>query len=658
MRQLKRTGSAVAAAAVLTGSVFTGIAVAHAEDPASAVEDAAAPSTVTLPTGDRVTVLPNGTKAIEPAAGREDASFLTPPSPTGDVIVVPTDQVEAIQSGEVDARRYNVSALLRAGETDAAAASESELDDRDYVGLIPDTSTADLTAAEDLQKLDLTLLNRHGKAPDGAWILWSATDGSAAGEIEIDEHGTGGTALPPGDYVIVSGFWSDATDADFGQQILGMTPVTVGDGPAELVLDAADAAPVSVDVEQPDAEVLNAIFDIGATGPESLGVGLFLGPRDDAFLLPEPDLPEYELDFVYQPVLANPKTADYPYVYNLAFIEQGGYPDDTEFAVADEDLAAVETDYRDLGTVYPAAQGDTCDYGDHVDGWIGSGFCILVPTAVPSQRTMYYTADPEVLWNNDLAAGTRTPDGILTDGFVVDYSAIFEPGATERAVPRGGLSAGISDGFRFDDAGQNYMGANVYPVGGGDEESIVFAGDKGDVALSRDGEVLVEAFGLDFYQELLYGAVPEGDAGRYTLTVDASDPSGSRVFATDFSTEWSFDSAPVAEGESAQIVLPVVQLTSDDIEGGYAPKRGCQEITLDLRSFEYGPVVHAEAMTFEVSYDDGATWKTVDIDRDGDTATAELTHPRGAKWVSVRMTALDDRGTEVTHTTIRSFGLK
>jgi hypothetical protein len=63
-------------------------------------------------------------------------------------------------------------------------------------------------------------------------------------------------------------------------------------------------------------------------------------------------------------------------------------------------------------------------------------------------------------------------------------------------------------------------------------------------------------------------------------------------------------------------------------------------------------------MTFEVSYDDGATWKAVELDRDGDTATAELDHPRKARWVSVRMTALDDRGTEVEHTTIRAYGLR
>ncbi|SDL36232.1 hypothetical protein SAMN05216298_3611 [Glycomyces sambucus] len=650
------TAAASAAAAVLAGSVFTGGTTAHAETPA-AFEDAAAPSAVTLPTGDRVTLLPNGTTAIEPAAGREDATFLTPPA-GGDVVVVPTDRVAAVASGDEDPRRYNVSELLRAGETDAAAAPESELDDRAYAGLVPDTGTDNLTAAADLEKLNLTLLNRGGKAPDGSWILWSARDGSDFDAIPIDENGNGGVALPVGDYIIVSGFWSDPTDTTRGHAVLGMTPVTVTEGGTELVLDGADARPVSIDVEEPDASVLNAALHIGASGANTLGSGIYLGSQVDAFVLPEPDLPDYALDFVYQPVLTGPADADDPYVYNLAFLERGGYPADTEFSVADDDLAAVATDYTDLGTAYGAAEAETCDYGDHVDGWIGTGFCTLVPTAVPSQRTVYYTADPEVNWDNGLMAGPRTPDGVLTDGFVATSSAVYEPGPAERLMPRGGLSAGVSEGFRFNDGGLELLGADLYPVGGGNGERIILAGDKGDVTLSRDGEIIATATGLDFYQEAFFTEIPAGDAGRYTISVDATEPSASRDFGTGFSAEWSFDSAPVAEGELDQIVLPVVQLSSEDIEAGYAPKRGCQEITLDLRYNEYGPVVHAEDMTFEVSYDDGRTWKAIDIDRDGDTATAELTHPRRAKWVSVRMTALDDQGTEVTHTTIRAFGLR
>jgi hypothetical protein len=63
-------------------------------------------------------------------------------------------------------------------------------------------------------------------------------------------------------------------------------------------------------------------------------------------------------------------------------------------------------------------------------------------------------------------------------------------------------------------------------------------------------------------------------------------------------------------------------------------------------------------MTFEVSYDEGKSWEPVAIDRVGNRATAELTHPADAAFVSVRFIAADASGNTVTHSTIRSYGLR
>ncbi|RRR99266.1 hypothetical protein [Glycomyces terrestris] len=649
------TAAASAAAAVLAGSVFTGGTAVHAEPPASAGDPAA--TAVILPTGDRVTVLPNGTTAIDPAAGREDAAFLTPPSPSGDLVVVPTDRVAAIQAGDEDPRRYNVSELLRAGETDAAAARESELDEREYAGLVPaSAATAAAAADAETRRLDLTLLNRHGKAPDGSWVLWADQDSEAFDFIPVDEYGHGAADLPPGDYVVVSGFWSDPTDTARGQHVFGMTAVTIGEEPVSLVLDGAAAAPVAVAVEQEDAQLLTGAISIDARSEDNyLGYGTFAGPRIDAYLLPEPDLPGFELGFLYQPVLASPAGADDPYAYHLAFHDPAGFPADPAYAVDDDDLAEVETEYRHLGT--PGA-GQTCDYGDYTGRQIGMGFCLLVDTAVPSERTVYYTAGPEIHWDSSLQAGELDAEGFLLDGFVNAQEAVFAPGETERVMPRGGLSAAVSYAVRADEDGGQVLGAALGLVGGGNDEVLILVGAKGNATLSRDGETIAAAEGMDFYWENLLAALPAGDAGRYTITAETTAPSTVNRFGTSATAAWTFDSAPVAAGGVEEIPLPVVQLASDDIEGGYAPRRGCQELTLTLAANEDGPVVHAVDMTFEVSYDDGATWTSVDLDRDGDTAAAALVHPRGARWVSVRMTAVDDRGTEVEHTAIRAYGLR
>jgi len=654
--RLNRFTGAAAAAALMAGSVLAMSEAASAEPPTpSPAEQETGPASVVLPTGDRVTVMPNGTTGIEPAPGREDASFLTPSSPSGDIVVVPTDRVDDVESGAEDPRRYNVSELLRGGHTDAASVPESELDERDYAGLVPDdTPNADL-AADDLRKFHVDLRDRSGGAPDGSWVLWAERDGTDFDMIEIDESGGGSVALAPGDYVIVTGFWNDATDTGRGETYLGMSPVTVTDEDVtSLLVDGAAASPVSVDVEQPDAEFLNATVAIEARHDDvNLGYGTFLGPQEDAFLLPEPDLPEFAQGFIYQPVLTAPQGAQDPYVYNLAFQDSDGYPADPAYEVADDELATVAADYRDLGT---PLSGDTCDYGD-IERQIGTGFCRLIDTAVPSQRTMYYTADPEITWDNGLQVGVLDENGDMVDGFVAAYEQSFEPGPTERVMPRGGLSSGTTSSYRVNDAGVEYFGAST-PVGGGNDEELLLIGAIGDYELSRDGEVIAAAEGYDFYWNNAFTELPAGDKGRYTLKTDLTQSPSTTVFGTDVSSEWQFDSAPVADGEFGEMALPFVALESDDIEGGYADRRGCQEVTLELRANQYGPVVHAVDMTFEVSYDDGATWKEIDIDLDGDTAEAELRHPRGAEFVSIRTTATDDAGTEVTNTVIRSFGLK
>ena len=94
----------------------------------------------------------------------------------------------------------------------------------------------------------------------------------------------------------------------------------------------------------------------------------------------------------------------------------------------------------------------------------------------------------------------------------------------------------------------------------------------------------------------------------------------------------------------------MVTLASEAVQSGWAERDQPQEITVALASLEHT----AESIGLEVSYDDGETWTAAELD--GDTATLE--HPEDAEFVSLRLTATDSAGTEVTHTTLRSFGLR
>ncbi|MEH1168043.1 S8 family serine peptidase [Micromonospora sp. CPCC 205539] len=79
---------------------------------------AAASTTVTLLTGDRVTVTASGSAAVRPAPGRKHIRFLTTRD-RGHLTVLPQDALPLIRAGRVDRRLFDVTGLIDAGYDDA-----------------------------------------------------------------------------------------------------------------------------------------------------------------------------------------------------------------------------------------------------------------------------------------------------------------------------------------------------------------------------------------------------------------------------------------------------------------------------------------------------------------------------------------------------------
>ncbi len=76
------------------------------------------PATVTLLTGDRVTVSASGAASVRPAEGRSDVLFLTQRE-RDHLWVVPQDALPLIRDGRVDRRLFDVTGLIAAGYDDA-----------------------------------------------------------------------------------------------------------------------------------------------------------------------------------------------------------------------------------------------------------------------------------------------------------------------------------------------------------------------------------------------------------------------------------------------------------------------------------------------------------------------------------------------------------
>ncbi|MEO3780437.1 S8 family serine peptidase [Micromonospora sp. B11E3] len=90
---------------------------ARAPGAAPAGPAAGRPSTVTLVTGDRVTLTASGAVSVRPGGGRDKLRFLVQRT-DGHVSVLPQDALPLLRSGRVDRRLFDVTGLVEAGHDD------------------------------------------------------------------------------------------------------------------------------------------------------------------------------------------------------------------------------------------------------------------------------------------------------------------------------------------------------------------------------------------------------------------------------------------------------------------------------------------------------------------------------------------------------------
>ncbi|MEV0645805.1 S8 family serine peptidase [Phytomonospora sp. NPDC050363] len=176
-------------------------------------------------------------------------------------------------------------------------------------------------------------------------------------------------------------------------------------------------------------------------------------------------------------------------------------------------------------------------------------------------------------------------------------------------------------------------------------------GGSGTTVVAADGEEILR------YEEAVcsgYGApLPAGFDGTVAVTCEAHRDVGWSTIGTAAKAEWTFASKPGEDAPAAN----AVRLDASLVVDGYAPAKLPQVIGLEVYRQVGAAPAKTKSLTFEVSYDEGKTWRKVTVQRSGDHAVAVLRHPAGATSVSTRLSAVDDTGSTVTQTMIRSYGL-
>ncbi|MCX4457557.1 S8 family serine peptidase [Streptomyces sp. NBC_01728] len=149
-----------------------------------------------------------------------------------------------------------------------------------------------------------------------------------------------------------------------------------------------------------------------------------------------------------------------------------------------------------------------------------------------------------------------------------------------------------------------------------------------------------------------YGAfgVPAAK-GAYRFVLDTRHTTDWATYSTSTHTEWTFSSAHTDK----ETALPVLSL-GYDLDGldllNRAGAGRTSELSLTVRNQE-GRVTPS-ALKAWVSYDDGSSWKEVRVKH----GKAEIRHPKGARFVSLRVLTSDAVGNQVDQTVLRAYGLK
>ncbi|WP_020016260.1 S8 family peptidase [Promicromonospora sukumoe] len=146
----------------------------------------------------------------------------------------------------------------------------------------------------------------------------------------------------------------------------------------------------------------------------------------------------------------------------------------------------------------------------------------------------------------------------------------------------------------------------------------------------------------------------------YRVVADNDRADWAGPYSTHTLTEWDFTSE--ASGPDAVEPLPLIQLDYgvDTDLAGRASRTARLTVT---PSHLPGIEARVGRPTVEVSYDDGATWKRLDLTRDRqshgpDGWSARLAAPRGAQFATLRTVVEDSDGNTVSQTLTRAFGLR
>lgn len=709
--RFRRVPTIVAGSAVLAGLIgVAGPAVAEPAAPDSgAVPIAASVSsarTVTLITGDRVTLtpMPDGPPgvSVQPRPGGSTA-FVTERG-GGDLYVIPAD-AQPFLGRQLDVSLFDVSVMDSAGRIPVVLSGSAPpgvvLTDRTH-GYVAPESAAEFGAAlhrdavagvsgapvlggvTQLARSDAVAppvvqpqfvmktlrINTVGLTGDpvdiGTIVVLNTDDGrkyatlrplaTVGGEVRI--------SVPVGHYA-VSALFNAVENGTFVERLAQLADVTVRQDTA-VTLDArAAGTPVSVDVPRPTQLAALGVQYVRQDEPRTFraGVGVLINPAVAAIdVQPTKSARSGELTYSVQAHRDSPPGAATPYAYDIKLVGHT-VPADEHFRVRSGDLATIRANYY---SDVPSWQVVPTRIAALTSDLVHIGFG--TPTPAPGRRVEYVSADPAITYFDSVTPqGTSTP---MTDG-----GRKYRPGTVSTVDwMRGPRAPG------FGAATRDTAGVWTCPAcREGDHIALQLSGlidsvpghamgpDYGpgrvwdaQFSIAENGKVLLDWPGI--FGITLPASGPSGD---YDLTYDQTTQAPWSTHSQRSHSEWTFHSQRPTEntvpatwvcpddepGPCAAVPLLVADyVLPQALDGTVVPGRATMAVT--FRHASGAPRIPIQSAAVEVSFDDGQTWtRTALAATGGGRYLARWTNLAGAH-LSVRVTARDAAGATLTQSVL------
>jgi subtilisin family serine protease len=348
-----------------------------------------------------------------------------------------------------------------------------------------------------------------------------------------------------------------------------------------------------------------------------------------------------------------------PYLYDVMQVSKQQIPQHVVHQVSAKNSATVTAHYY--------RQGDNLYGKEQRFGWrpwMETSINQLQRwTGVGTTREEVVSAG-DTIWQHRVKSDTSGDDWFPLSGGMTQEPRQYQPGqrVEERwfgsvlrsATPKGSEGAApsrLGDTLKIqipswgDATPEHYGLAEVGDLGS--------PADVGKMRFYRDGSLVQEG-------EWAWGSFPaSGQSATYRLEADVTRTAPTWEFSPRTSTAWTFKSAR----STARTVLPLLQVDYEagtDLRNQVAANRR-HSVGLAFRYPEGLPWPQLTSVQAWASYDDGRSWRAIDVDSHHGRYRARLDHPRldrSTGYVSLRVRAADHQGGVIDQTIVRAYGLK